>query len=91
MRKITLVLSLGAVCASILSGCQSKNKYKVPTNAHDKVQVAFNGVEKSFANYKDNSASSSARTRSFRKTPRADCVPLKNARCARLSSATATG
>ena len=52
MKKTTYILALGAVCVSILSGCKSKNKYKIPTNAHDKVAVAFDGVERSFANYK---------------------------------------
>ena len=66
MRKVTFVLALGAVCASILSGCKSKSKYKTPTNPYDKVSVALNGVEKSFANYKvderDNASSKKSRT-----------------------------
>ena len=74
MRKTVLILSLGVLCASILSGCKSKNRYKTPTNPHDKVQVAFNGVEKSFANYKDSgsSSSSSKTTRSIRRIGQSD-------------------
>lgn len=72
MRKMALILSLGAISVSFLSGCKNKNKYKVPTNAHDKVQVAFNGVEKTFANYKTSSSSSSATTRSVRRVGQGD-------------------
>ncbi len=66
MRKVTFVLALGAVCASILSGCKSKTKYKTPTTPFDKVSVALSGVEKSFANYKiderDNVSSKKSRS-----------------------------
>ena len=66
MRKATFVLVLGAVCASVLSGCKNKNKYKIPTTPFDKVNVALNGVEKSFANYKiderDNASSKKSRS-----------------------------
>ena len=72
MKKITLILTFGAICASILSGCKSKKKYKAPTTPHDKVAVAFNGVESSFANYKNNYSTSSARTRSTRKVGQSD-------------------
>ena len=66
MRKVYYVLALGAVCASVLSGCKKKSKYKTPTNPYDKVTVALNGVEKSFANYKiderDNTSSKKSRS-----------------------------
>lgn len=52
MRKVAFLLSLGAVCASILSGCKTKSKYKTPTTSFEKVSVALNGVESSFSNYK---------------------------------------
>ena len=51
MRKIAFLLSLGAVCVSILSGCKNK-KYVVPKTSFDKVSVALSGVESSFSKYK---------------------------------------
>ena len=72
MKKITFILTLGAVCASILSGCKSKNKYKAPTTPHDKVAVAFSGVESSFADYKTSYTTSSTRSRSTRKVGQSD-------------------
>ena len=66
MRKVTYIFALGAISVSILSGCKSKGRYKTPTTPYDKVYVALNGVEKSFANYKiderDNASSKKSRS-----------------------------
>ena len=68
MRKTALVLSLGVICVAVLSGCKSKNKYKVPTTPHDKVSVALNGVESSLSKYKySEKTSSGSKTRAIRK------------------------
>ena len=73
MRKVTFVLALGAVCASVLSGCKSKNKYKTPTTPFDKVSVALNGVEKSIENYKnEESTSTSSKNRSGKRIAQGD-------------------
>ena len=74
MRKVTYVLALGAICASVLSGCKRKNKYVTPTNPYDKVNVALNGVETSYAKYKtdDRTSSSSKTTRSGKRIAQSD-------------------
>ena len=74
MKKVTLVLAFGALSASILSGCKSKNKYKTPTTPFDKVNVALSGVQKSFANYKieERQTSSSKSTRSGKRVSQSD-------------------
>ena len=74
MRKGTFVLALGALCASILSGCKTKSKYKTPTTPFDKVSVALNGVEKSIENYKssDRTTSSSKKSRSSKRIAQSD-------------------
>ena len=73
MKKTTLVLALGALCASILSGCKSKSRYKTPKTPFEKVTVALNGVTKSFENYKyEESTSSSAKTRSGKRIAQSD-------------------
>ena len=73
MKKSTLVLALGALCASILSGCKSKSRYKTPKTPFEKVTVALNGVTKSFENYKyEESTSSSAKTRSGKRIAQSD-------------------
>ena len=73
MRKLAFVLSLGAVCVSILSGCKSKSKYKAPTTPLEKVTVALNGVESSFSNYKNSSkTNSSSKTRAAKRINQTD-------------------
>ena len=74
MRKVTFVLALGAMCASILSGCKSKSRYKTPTTPFDKVSVALNGVEKSIENYKssERTNSSSKQNRSIKRIAQSD-------------------
>ena len=74
MRKTALVLSLGAVCVAILSGCKKRSKYVVPTTPFEKVSVALSGVEKSFSNYKssEKKTSSSSKTRSIKRTTSGD-------------------
>ena len=74
MRKVTFVLALGAMCASILSGCKSKSKYKTPTTPFDKVSVALSGVEKSIENYKssERTSSSSKQNRSIKRIAQSD-------------------
>ena len=80
MRKVTFILALGAVSASILSGCKSKSKYKTPTNPYDKVSVALKGVEKSFANYKidERTNASSKTTRSGKRVAQSDSTGALN-------------
>ena len=74
MRKTTLVLALGALCASILSGCKSRSKYRTPTTPYDKVSVALNGVEKSLNNYKpsDLDTNSSKKSRAGKRIAQSD-------------------
>ena len=73
MRKTAFMLSLGAVCVAVLSGCKSKSKYKVPTTPYDKVSTAFNGVEKSYSNYKSSEKTNSgSKTRASKRIGQTD-------------------
>ena len=73
MRKTAFMLSLGAVCVAILSGCKSKNRYKVPTTPYDKVSVALSGVEKSYSSYKSTEKTSSgSKTRAVKRIGQSD-------------------
>ena len=74
MRKTTFVLALGALCASVLSGCKIRSRYKTPTTPYDKVYVALNGVEKSFDKYKpsENVTNSSKKTRAGKRVAQSD-------------------
>ena len=73
MRKMTLALSLGAVCVAILSGCKIRNKYKAPSTPYEKVSVALSGVEKSLSNYKSSEKpSSGSKTRTTKRIAASD-------------------
>ena len=72
MRKTALVLSLGAVCVAILSGCKRRTKYVVPTTSHDKVSVALSGVEKSVENIKTSGKTNSSKSRSAKRVGQND-------------------
>ena len=73
MRKTAFMLSLGAICVCILSGCKSKSKYKVPTTPMEKVTVALNGVQSSFSNYKSTEkTSNSSKTRAASRIAQSD-------------------
>ena len=72
MRKTAFMLSLGAVCVALLSGCKSK-RYRVPTTAFDKVSVALNGVETSYSSYKSSEkSSSSSKTKGIKRIGQSD-------------------
>ena len=73
MRKTKLMLSLGAICVAVLSGCKSIGRYKVPTTPYDKVSVALNGVEKSYSSYKSSEkTSSTSKTRANKRIGQSD-------------------
>ena len=72
MRKTKLLLSLGAICVAVLSGCKTRSRYRVPTTPYAKVSVAFAGVESSFSNYKTSEKTNSAKTRSLKRVGQSD-------------------
>ena len=72
MRKTKLLLSLGAICVAVLSGCKTRSKYRVPTTPYAKVSVAFDGVESSFSNYKTSEKTNSSKTRSIKRVGQSD-------------------
>ena len=79
MRKAAFMLSLGAVCVALLSGCKTKSKYKVPTTPYEKVQTAFNGVEQSYLNYKSSDKTSSgSKARAIKRASQSDAAGALN-------------